>query len=271
MKRNVDLRLTPLVALVALLGSLALFTATFAAGSNAPGLAARLAASTPESGEVCVTSVATPSPDSGMGEMQMNQEFDLMFIDMMTLHHTSAIDMSRVALERAEHQETRDLAQQIIDSQQAEIDQMKAWRDEWYPDAPVTSMDGMAKMMEMMGDMMGTPGGDMHDMMGTPDVGMGDMMGTPGGGMGDMMGMMDPQAQLDALCNATGPFDQAFLSMMIPHHQMALMMAGMGEQRAIHPELQELAGKMVSDQGVEITMMQEWLDAWYGGTPTPSE
>jgi uncharacterized protein (DUF305 family) len=51
-----------------------------------------------------------------------------MFIDMMVPHHEGAVQMSKDALTRAEHQEVKTLAQQIIDAQQKEIDQMKQWK-----------------------------------------------------------------------------------------------------------------------------------------------
>lgn len=56
---------------------------------------------------------------------------DLAFLDRMVLHHQSAITMAEVALQFAEHAELRDLAQGIIDSQRAEIDQMLIWREQW--------------------------------------------------------------------------------------------------------------------------------------------
>ena len=54
--------------------------------------------------------------------------YDVMFIDMMVPHHESAVAMSRDALEKAEHQDIKTLAQQIIDEQTREIDHMKKWK-----------------------------------------------------------------------------------------------------------------------------------------------
>jgi uncharacterized protein (DUF305 family) len=61
-----------------------------------------------------------------------SESFDLMFIDLMTSHHQMAIDAAMMAEEQAIRDEVRDLADEIIDKQQAEIEQMKAWRLEWY-------------------------------------------------------------------------------------------------------------------------------------------
>jgi uncharacterized protein (DUF305 family)/uncharacterized cupredoxin-like copper-binding protein len=217
----------------------------------------------------CVV-VATPSadmPQAGMitgtppmgGDMAgMMGQFDLMFIDMMMPHHASAVAMAQVAETRAEHPEVRTLAVQIIGSQSAEIAQMKAWREQWFPDAPAMPMMPMEQMMDMMGEMMGEmPGG----MMGTPGA-------LPGpGGMG--MNMMDIEQEIADLCATTEGFDLAFIDAMMPHHQMAVMMAQVATMRAEHPELQALAQTMIDDQHREIEQMQTWRAAWSGGA-TPA-
>jgi uncharacterized protein (DUF305 family) len=77
------------------------------------------------------------------------QPFDARFIDSMIQHHQGAIDMAEMALEQAEHEELRAMAEDIISAQEAEIEQMREWRAEWYPDLPETQGMGMA-----MGNMM---------------------------------------------------------------------------------------------------------------------
>jgi uncharacterized protein (DUF305 family) len=57
--------------------------------------------------------------------------FDAMFINMMTRHHDGAITMARDALKKAQHKEIRELAQNVIDAQKKEIDQMTTWKKEW--------------------------------------------------------------------------------------------------------------------------------------------
>jgi uncharacterized protein (DUF305 family) len=57
--------------------------------------------------------------------------FDVMFLDMMTPHHQGAIVMGREALTKAEHQEIKKLAQQIIGAQEREIAQMSKWKAAW--------------------------------------------------------------------------------------------------------------------------------------------
>ena len=75
-----------------------------------------------------------------MGTMQDPSElanadpFDKAFIDAMIPHHESAIEMAQVAQENTGDPEIRKLAQGIVDAQQAEIQQMIDWREEWYPE-----------------------------------------------------------------------------------------------------------------------------------------
>ncbi|MDZ4720875.1 MAG: DUF305 domain-containing protein [Roseiflexaceae bacterium] len=58
--------------------------------------------------------------------------FDQRFIEAMIPHHQSAIVMARDALQKAERQEIKDLAQAIITAQEAEIAQMRQWLKQWY-------------------------------------------------------------------------------------------------------------------------------------------
>ena len=51
---------------------------------------------------------------------------DADFLLMMIPHHQSAIDMARVELEQGDDEETRAMAQAVIDAQEKEIDEMRA-------------------------------------------------------------------------------------------------------------------------------------------------
>ena len=181
----------------------------------------------------------------GMGDMGMMmdpEQFDLMFIDMMIQHHKGAVAMARVALERGEHPEIIQLAEDIISAQEQEITQLATWRDAWYPDAPAMTMDQMMGGMDMMGMMQG---------------------------MGDM-DMMDPETEAANMCAASEPFDLAFINAMIPHHQSAIMMAEAAAQRSTHPEVRELSQEIIDAQTREIEQMEGWSVAWYGEA-TPSD
>jgi uncharacterized protein (DUF305 family) len=67
-------------------------------------------------------------------ELANKEPFDKAFIDAMIPHHQSAIEMSRVALEKSENPQIRELAENIVSAQQREIEQMTRWRQQWYPE-----------------------------------------------------------------------------------------------------------------------------------------
>lgn len=70
--------------------------------------------------------------DMDMDSLETAQPFDREFIDQMIAHHQGAIRMAQAQLQDGKDQEARDLAMAIIDAQTAEIEQMNAWRTEWY-------------------------------------------------------------------------------------------------------------------------------------------
>ena len=59
------------------------------------------------------------------------EEFDIAFIDAMTRHHETAIQMAEEVLADGENPQVADLANRIIEAQQAEIEQMATWRADW--------------------------------------------------------------------------------------------------------------------------------------------
>jgi uncharacterized cupredoxin-like copper-binding protein len=84
----------------------------------------------------------------------------------------------------------------------------------------------------------------------------------PGPGEMGVGMMMDMEQEIARLCATTEGFDLTFIEAMIPHHQMAVMMAQVATMRAEHPELQALAQTMIDDQQREIEQMQAWRTAW---------
>jgi uncharacterized protein (DUF305 family) len=82
--------------------------------------------------------------------MEDGRYSDRAFIDAMAPHHQGAVEMAEVALENAEHQEIRDLAEDIVSAQQAEIEQLKAIKQEEFGTSEVP-MEMSAGEMEAMG------------------------------------------------------------------------------------------------------------------------
>lgn len=61
-----------------------------------------------------------------------DDEFDLRFLDAMIPHHEGALVMAQEAQSKSTRPEMQTLAEAILTSQQAEIDQMQQWRKDWY-------------------------------------------------------------------------------------------------------------------------------------------
>ena len=79
--------------------------------------------------------------------------------------------------------------------------------------------------------------------------------GMPAGMMDETMGegMMEGMMGGDAA-------DEMFLRMMIPHHQMAVEMSEKALDEAEHPELENLARKIIAEQKAEIELMKGYLE-----------
>jgi uncharacterized protein (DUF305 family) len=150
--------------------------------------------------------------------------YDLQFIDTMTEHHQSAIDMAKLAEMNAQHAEEKSLARDIVAAQQKEISQMKSWRDQWYAGKPP------AMNMEMPGMMDAMKGMDMT-----------------------MMKAMSGNA-----------FDLMFIDRMTQHHQGAVTMAREALTKSEHPEIKKLGQQIIDAQEKEIAQMNKWKAAWSG-------
>ena len=80
----------------------------------------------------------------GMDRM-MRGDADRVFLRMMISHHRLAVEMSEEAIEKAEHQEIKDLARTIIEEQTAEIELMEGYPEKWYGEDAPEDMHGMMR------------------------------------------------------------------------------------------------------------------------------
>ena len=194
-------------------------------------------------------------PANPSGRRMMGTQMSQHFIEMMIPHHEGAIAMADLASSKAKRPEIKQLAEAIKKDQTREIQQMRTWYKQWYgKEVPALSAD-----MGMMG-----PGPGMMDSNRKPGQGPGPGPGMMGNGMmnaemrRDMMGM---DMDLEAL-KSTPDFDREFIRQMIPHHQMAVMMARM-VLNSDRPEIRNLAESIIKSQTAEIAQMRQWYQAWY--------
>ncbi len=62
---------------------------------------------------------------------------------------------------------------------------------------------------------------------------------------------------------ADADFDLRFIDAMTPHHQGAVEMANVAQQKSKRPEIKKLADDIIKSQNQEITQMKQWRQAWY--------
>lgn len=80
-------------------------------------------------------------------------------------------------------------------------------------------------------------------------------------GHSGMMNMGSVEGDL-ALLKAASDFDIEFINQMIPHHEMAIMMAQMLQSSTERDEMKTLADNIITSQAREIDMMRSWRAAW---------
>jgi uncharacterized protein (DUF305 family) len=66
--------------------------------------------------------------------LAQSKPFDKAFIGAMIPHHQSAIEMAKVADKESENPRIKELAVNIVSAQEREIEQMRRWREQWYPE-----------------------------------------------------------------------------------------------------------------------------------------
>jgi uncharacterized protein (DUF305 family) len=153
--------------------------------------------------------------------------FDQAFIDAMVPHHREAIDMAKAAKARGLTQsDLNDIANDIIASQQREIDQMLEWREQWF---------GSRTIGPVLPEVLGVPENELGMEHGSAD---------------EVAGAVD--------------VDMTFAEMMIAHHEGAIAMAEAAQERGQHKEVKELAAAIIEAQEREIGIMEEHAAGEHG-------
>jgi uncharacterized protein (DUF305 family) len=68
-------------------------------------------------------------------ELEKAKPFDRAFIDAMVPHHQGAVAMAKELLKKGEQPALRTMADDIIEAQTKEIEQLRGWRMAWYGSA----------------------------------------------------------------------------------------------------------------------------------------
>jgi uncharacterized protein (DUF305 family) len=154
--------------------------------------------------------------------------FDQAFIDAMVPHHREAIEMAKAAQARGLTQpDLEKIANDIISSQQREIDQMLGWREQWF---------GSRELGRVLPKVLGVPESELGMEHGSAD---------------EVSGAVDVDAK--------------FAQMMIPHHEGAITMAEAAKERGQHDEVKDLADAIIDAQEREIGSLEEHASGEHHG------
>jgi uncharacterized protein (DUF305 family) len=152
---------------------------------------------------------------------------DVHFLQMMIPHHEQAIEMSELVPFRTDRQELRDISDEIIQAQEAEILTMSQWL--------VEVGENPYAHIEM----------DHEEMM------------------DEMEGMHSPE-EMEHLRSLEGEaFEREFISLMIDHHGGAIQMSEEVLENGEDPEVARLAEEIIAEQEAEIEQMREWCREWF--------
>jgi uncharacterized protein (DUF305 family) len=154
--------------------------------------------------------------------------FDRAFIDAMVPHHQTAIEMAREAKDAGlSEPELVKIADDIIATQQTEIDQMLEWRQQWFGSR---EREPEAAALEVLG-------------LSSAEAGM---------------------EHSSADVATAEDVNQAFAGSMIGHHTGAIRMAELAKKRAGHDELKTLAGDVIASQQREIDIIEAYFGGAHG-------
>ena len=154
--------------------------------------------------------------------------FDQAFIDAMVPHHREAIEMAEAAKTRGLTQpDLEKIANDIVTSQQREIDQMLEWREQWF---------GSRTLGPILPELLGMPESELGMKHGSAD---------------EVAGAAD--------------VDATFAEMMIEHHEGAIAMADAAKERGQHDEVKELAAAIIDAQEREIGIMEKHASGEHHG------
>ncbi|MET7980334.1 DUF305 domain-containing protein [Streptomyces mirabilis] len=178
------------------------------------------------SGHSSASSAAGADADATTGAHNAQ---DVSFAQGMIPHHQQALQMAKLAADRASSAEVKDLASRIEKAQDPENKTMSGWLKSWGKDVPSSDSS-----MESM------PGMDDSAHSGMP-------------------GMMD-STHMDKLEKASGKdFDTVFLTMMIDHHKGAVEMATTEKNKGKYEPATSMADNIITAQTAEIAEMNKLL------------
>src|SRR5260370_14110309 len=92
----------------------------------------------------------TSDPMTDSLKTMSGKEFEIKFMQYMTVHHQFAIQMAQLVATHTNRPELKTMANSIIRDQSQEITEMTTWLKQWYGAKPLTNPMSVPGMMQMM-------------------------------------------------------------------------------------------------------------------------
>lgn len=156
-----------------------------------------------------------------MAGMNAN-DADVAFAKSMLAHHQGAVAMAQTQLKYGKDEQMNQLAKDIIDAQQKEIEQMQKWLNS-HPDTE--AQPNTQAMQQAYEQSMGPMNSDMKSASQDSDA------------------------------------DMAFAKGMLAHHQSAVAMAKVQLEYGKDEQMNQLAKDIIKAQQSEIEVMQSWISS----------
>ena len=192
------------------------------------------------------TPQATPIVESESAVDIAALEFDLIFLDAMIPHVQSVVSMAVVVGNNSDRAEILQFAQEAIEVQRLQVETMRTWRADWYPDVPALSQQQLIEAMI---------------------VKLSDSPGVGGVAGLEEMNESHRQADLAALCASGDQIDITYIDTVIAHNSSAIVLAKEAQNRSKHREIKEMAASIVTAQQYQIDQLLAWREAWFPDTP----
>lgn len=149
--------------------------------------------------------------------------YDLSFIDMMTMHHSSGIEMARLVESKAKLPQLKRFARKAIADQEKDRVELQSIRNQFYASDPKADKMRIGSMTIRVAEMQRTSNTD-----------------------------------IDKLKAAAGSeFDHLFLDIFTKHHQMAIQMSEDAQKNAEQKKVKEFARMTIAKQGKDIKQMDQ--------------
>jgi uncharacterized protein (DUF305 family) len=173
-------------------------------------------------------------------------EFDLIFLEAMIPHVESAIEMAVVAGDNSQRAEIDQFSQETIEAQQLQVETMRTWRADWYPDVPALTQQQLVEAMI---------------------VKLSDSPGVGGVAGLEEMNESHRRADLAALCASGDQIDLTYIDTVIAHGSSTIVLAKEAQNRSTHREIKEMAASIVTAQQYQIDQLLAWRESWFPNVP----